>query len=449
LAELPFIENLKNMAFRNYNLGILLRVSLIVSVSVFLAFVLVVKDWFFTPIVAIIALLVVVYELLYHLHRQRRELNNFLINIRQGGYNTSYNEEGSTEGLFTTFNQITLSFQELAIKKEENYQFLKVITENLKAGLICYNSDGSITLLNPAGKEIIGKPYMTNIVELDNIQPALARSVSHLQPGESDLVKISLKQPVYDILVQKMLIIIDEEEITIILMQNIRDQIDSNELESWQKLIRVMRHEIMNSLTPIVSLSEAIYTLLRDEKKLFPIDNKLEDVLESMEAISFRSKALLQFVNAYKSFAETNELNKTKFDATEMVHRIDQLLSNELKSKNVVTTMPTKPVIMYGDEEQLEGVVLNLIKNALEAVAVDGKINVKLSNTSFNTIVVVDDGTGLSDGQVDQIFVPFYTTKIKGSGIGLSLARKVIQLHGGKIDAHNNSAGGLTVELSF
>ncbi len=435
------------MIYSKYNIGIILRVLAILGLTIFLSYILVTTNWFFTPLVTFSVLVIVVFELIHHLHRQQRELNNFLIAVKQGGFNTSFPEGGSFKTIFRTFNEIIRSFQELALEKESNYQFLLLLTENIRAGLICFDQKGTITMLNPAAKLIIGKPYLNSFSELERIEPKLYDCLSQLPSGQSRVIKMKIDRVMQDILVYKKKMVIEKNNITILLLQNIREQIDSNELESWQKLTRVMRHEIMNSLTPIVGLSEAIHTVLKQKKSISPSEETYQDIQESMEAISSRSKALLQFVNAYKHFSDTPELQKSTFDASEMIQRVDQLLKKDFERKNITTRLPAEGILIHADEQLLEGVVLNLMKNALEAVENKGRIDVSVNNKDNAKISISDNGPGLSDEQLDQIFIPFYTTKTEGSGIGLSLARKVVQLHGGKIDAYNNANGGLTVEI--
>jgi len=435
------------MIFSRYATGILLRVIIILVITMFLAFVLVTKSWFFTPLVTFSILSIAVFELIYLLHRQQRELNNFLIAIKQGGYNTTYQETGSFKSLFKTFNEIISSFQSLAYEKESNYQFLLLLTENIRAGLICYNDSDEITLLNPAAKIFIGKPMLSRYSDLERLQPNLYKQTKSLLSGRSLLVKVKIDHVNQDILVHKKKIIIKKSVITVLLLQNIQEQLDTNELDSWQVLTRVLRHEIMNSLTPIVGLSEAINAVLGRKKILNPEDEEFQDIKESMDAIESRSRALLRFVNAYKDFSNNQELHETTFDLKDVLIRVEQLLHNDLETKNINLNIPAASLELQADEQLLEGVLINLVKNSMEAIHEKGNIHLTVVKNERTVISIVDDGPGISNDQLEKIFVPFYTTKREGSGIGLSLARKVVQLHKGKINAFSNQEGGLTVEM--
>ena len=435
------------MIFSRYSAGILFRVLAILANTIFLAFLLITKSWFFTPLVAFSVLLGFVMELIHHLHKQQRELNNFLISVKQGGFNTSFNEVGSFKYIFKTFNEIITSFRSLAIEKESSYQFMVLLTENIRAGLICYNETGEITMLNPAAKSFIGKPILHRYSDLESYQPELYKQTIALASGQTQVVKMKLGQVIQEILVHKKRMIIEETTITVLLLQNIQEQLDTNELDSWQKLTRVLRHEIMNSLTPIVGLSEAINTVLAQNKLLDSKDEDYQDIKDSIEAIESRSKALLQFVNAYKDFSDTPDLHASDFDLRQTMLRAEQLFHQDLSDKNITLHIPTSSITILGDEHLLEGVFINLIKNSIEAIGQDGQIHVTVRQNEKTTISFADDGEGITDEQLENIFVPFYTTKIEGSGIGLSLARKVVQIHKGSIKAFANDLGGLTVEI--
>lgn len=435
------------MIFSRYSAGILIRVIIILGITVFIAFILITKSWFFTPLVALSALLISVIELIQHLHKQQRELNNFLIAVKQGGFNTSFNEVGSFKSIFKTFNEIITSFRSLAIEKESNYQFLVLLTENIRAGIICYNDIGEVTMLNPTAKSFIGKPFLNNYSDLKLHLPEFYNQTTSLASGQTHVVKMKLGQVMQEILVHKKKMIIEDTTITILLLQNIQEQLDTNELDSWQKLTRVMRHEIMNSLTPIVGLSEAINSVLEQKKSLNSNDEEFQDIKESIDAIESRSKALLQFVNAYKDFSDTPDLHETNFDLTQTLMRVDQLFHKDFLEKKIKLKLPSAPYLMRGDEHLLEGVLINLIKNSIEAIEQNGKIQITVSRNEKTKISIADDGPGLTDEQLENIFVPFFTTKVEGSGIGLSLARKVVQIHKGRINAFVNDEGGLTIEI--
>lgn len=431
-----------------YPLGILIRVGVLVTVSFVLVYVLIKTSWFFTPLVVALVLMVVVGELIYYLQRQYRELNNFLIAVKQGGFTASFNEEGSFRQLYHTFNAIIQSFQDLALEKESSYQFLKLLTENMRAGLICYDDKGEILAMNPAAKVFIGKPLLLNIDDLSGFQPVLAKTIESIPSGGSGVVKLKAKQGLEDVLVNKKLVVSDGQSQAIILMQPIQQHMEANELASWQKLTRVMRHEIMNSLTPIVGLSEAVHKALSNHRNKVLQGEEYQDVEESMEAIESRSKALMKFINAYKDFSQTPELHVTSFPVDQMFEHVGQLLKQRLDTQGVKLHIEAGKEQIQGDEQLLEGVIINLVKNALEAMAEGGNIYLKF-NDGESTLSIADDGPGLPPDHLEKIFIPFFTTKSEGSGIGLSLARQIIQLHNGRIHAFTNSFGGLTVEIKL
>lgn len=388
------------MAYNRFSLGILFRVMFILILNVLLAFVLVTKNWFFTPLVIGIFLVIAVFELIGHLNKYKKRLNQFLLAIKQGGFNTTFPQSTKPgEEIFKTFNEIIEAFGNLALQKESHYQFLQTLTENIRAGIICYDSNGAITLLNPEAKNILGKSYVKNTGEIKQYHTRLFNEMNTLLSGRSVVIKMTIAKVERDILIHKKLLIIDEKELNIILLQDIHNEMEVNQLNSWQKLTRVMRHEIMNSLTPIVSLTEAVNSVMRSKRSISSEDEDYKDIMESLGAIENRSKGLLRFVNAYKNFSNPPEINKSRFEISGLFERVEQLYKNKLEEKKIILDIACKPksILVEADQELLEGVIINLIKNAIEAMEVQGgNIFVKCYKTDKVHIEVSDTGCGIS-----------------------------------------------------
>ncbi len=441
------------MAFNRFSTGIVLRVMFLLLVSMILAFVLVTKNWFFTPLVTGIILVIAVIELIRHLNKYQKSLNQFLLAVKQGGFNTTFPQSSKPgEEIFKTFNEIIDAFAALALKNESQYQFLKTLTENIRAGLICFNTSGDISMLNPEAKKFIGKPYIKTIQEIEAVQKDLFKKIHVLNTGESGVIKMKSGKVELDTLVHKKTVIINDEELNIILLQDIHNEMEMNQLNSWQQLTRVMRHEIMNSLTPIVSLTEAVNSLITSKKSISSEEEDYKDIIESLDAIENRSKGLLRFVNAYKNFSNPPEIHKIQFEISGLLERVEQLFKNKFEEKNIILDISCKPKSLQieADEELLEGVIINLVKNAIEAMDTQGgKISVVARKTERVHISVADTGMGIKSENLENIFIPFFTTKEKGSGIGLSLGRQVIQLHGGNISVHSIPGKGTSFHIEI
>lgn len=436
------------MDYRGFNTGIVTRVVVIVLLAIFTAFAIVKNPWFFTPLVSGILLVGAVIELVRHLNYYSRNLNNFLMAIKQSGFNTTFPEKEKGNTLFRAFNEITKAFHELALEKETNYLFLKTLTDKIEAGLIAYDKEGNIKWINPEAKSIIKKPGISTFAHLKEYQPVLVREIESLRTGQKKLIQLMVGDELVDISLQINQISIGQDMLYIALLQNIHREMEMKEVEAWQKLTRVMRHEIMNSMTPIVNLTEAVNQVLASRNDLNSKDSDFGDIKESLLAVENRSKGLIKFVNAYKDFSQTPELHITEFSFKAMMDKVASLLETELSLKNVDLELDIKPLSLKinADEELLEQVAINLIKNSLEAIRDDGgKIRVFCRKDNEGCLIKFSDtGPGISSEMLERIFVPFFTTKPEGSGIGLSLSRQIIHQHGGRINVDSSTDAGTT-----
>jgi len=436
------------MGYSWFRIGIVTRVIILQVLSLTLAFVLIKTSWFFTPVVVGALLLIAIFELIRFLGKYYNNLNQFLLSLKQGGFTTSFPEKDTKSNeIYHTFNEIIAEFQKLAIEKESHYQFLQTLTENIKAGLICFNDSGEILWLNPEAKKFINKPYIKSLEDLRTKQTVLYDAIATLTMGETSVIKIAIGSREIEASIHKKSIIIDKRQIHIILLQNIHQEMEYKEVEAWQKLTQVMRHEIMNSLTPIVGLTEAVNKVISGKKTLSSKEEDYQDILESLDAIENRGKGLLQFVNAYKDFSQNPELKKERFKIVEMLQRVGALFEKQFWSKMVIFNVEVKPkdLEIHADEELLEGVIINIVKNALDVLPDQKGIISILVKQSFGVkcqIIITDNGPGMDSEVINKIFIPFFTTKDDGSGIGLSLSRQIIQLHGGSIVATSKPGQG-------
>jgi len=441
------------MDYRSFNTGIILRVVIIVILAIFSAFAIMKNQWFFTPLVSGILLVSAVIELVRYLNYYSRNLNNFLIAIKQSGFNTTFPEKDKGNALFHAFNEITKAFHDLAIEKETNYQFLKTLTDSIEAGLIAYDKQGNINWINPEAKLIIDKPGISTFTQLKKYQPVLVHEIESLRSGQKKLIHLTNGNESIDISLQINQISIGGEELYIALLQNIHREMEMKEVEAWQKLTRVMRHEIMNSMTPIVNLTEAVNQVLASKNALDSKDSDFGDIKESLLAVENRSKGLIKFVNAYKDFSQTPELHISEFSFKGMMDKITSLLETDLSLKHVDLELDIRPssLKITADEELLEQVIINLIKNSLEALGQEGGM-IRIfcrKDVEGCLIKVSDNGPGIPSDMIERIFVPFFTTKTEGSGIGLSLSRQIIHQHGGHINVASTSDPGTTFVIEL
>lgn len=446
------------MNLKNFRLNILLRVLLMMALTIALAFVLVSTEWFFTPLVLGLLLLMTVISLIHYAEKTNSELTHFLLSIKQSGFTNIFKgtEKGANQAALShAFNEVIEEFQKISIEKESQYLYLRALNENIGVSIISFTPDGKIELMNPAAKKLLKKPYLKHINEIESIDPLLYESITQLHSGERQVLKIFIKDEMIQLSVQVKDFILQEKNFRLVLLQNIHLELEQKEVEAWQKLISVLTHEIMNSVTPIASLSTAVNEMIKGEDLSQLSEEDKQDVAISLQTIENRSKGLLKFVNAYKDFAKTPELKASEVNITAMIERLTLLLRPDLDNAGIKLHLDIKSreLKVKADHELLEQVLINLLKNAIEVLegSSGGEIAVSAMRIGARkvNISIEDNGPGIPKEVMERIFIPFYTTKKKGTGIGLSFARQIMKLHNGSITVHSEPGKGTTFNLEF
>lgn len=436
---------------KNFRWNILIRVVAIVALSLTLAWVLVQTNWFFTPLVISTLILVITGNLIYYTERTNKDLTQFLLSIKQGGFTSSFKNQkrgGSQKRLSKAFNEVIYEFQKISIEKESQYHYLQTLNENIGVSIISFDDVGKVELMNPAAKNLLKKPYLKNISDLSDIDKALSEAATEMESGQKRVVKSFINEEVVQLSVQVKDFIIQEKGFRLVLVQNINAELDQKEIEAWQKLTSVLTHEIMNSVTPIASLSTAVNQMISDFESIESLSSEDKaDVITSLKTIEDRSKGLIHFVGAYKNFSRIPELNIQNINLQSLVERITKLLKPDLDKAGILLDVQfSGPLNIRADNELLEQVLINLLKNAIEALSQqgDGKISIivkKVGNKNCE-LNISDNGPGIPNEVLERIFVPFYTTKKSGTGVGLSFARQIIKLHDGHLSVKTEIGKG-------
>ncbi|MEQ9415659.1 MAG: ATP-binding protein [Cyclobacteriaceae bacterium] len=450
------------MILKEFRLNIVLRVMLITGLALLLSYVLANKEWFFTPLVLVVLLLITIWSLIHYIEKTNKDLTYFILSIKQSGFTTSFppGKKGKTfRKLSEAFNDVIEEFKKVNLQRETHYQYLQTLTENIQAGIISFDALGKIELANPAALQLLGTLRLGNIDEVKKISSKLFQIINDLKPGQRQLFRTVIAKREVHLSVQVKELIMNEAPYKIILVQDLNQEMEEQEVDAWQKLIRVLTHEIMNSVTPIVSLTEAVNTMLTDRdgerKKLEALDEEdKEDLFGSLETIEKRSKGLLRFVNAYKDFTKTPEIVVSQVDISGLIKQVLNLLNAELIRNRIIVDKSEVEVHLMarGDASWLEQVIINIIRNAMDVLEQATAPTIKIEafkNGDGTSIVITDNGEGMDKATLDNIFVPFFTTKKNGTGVGLSLSRQIMKLHRGSLSVTSELGKGTTVTLQW
>lgn len=438
------------MSFKSFRTNIIIRV-LFITLSIFLFYYSFSTHYIFTPIIVGAAIAFQVVILIRYIDKTNRELASFLESIRFSEFSRSFNMEGmgkSFEELNNAFNEVINDFQRVRAEKEEHFYYLQTILQNIDVSVIAYRADGTIELINKAAKKMFQVTGLRNIQGLETLSKELVEILFRIQPGQNELIKVQDDDDFLQLTIYATNFKIKDKLITLVTIKDIQSVLEEQETEAWQKLIRVLTHEIMNSIAPISSLSNTLSdttaTLPRDANGSLKIDSETaEEMSHALQTINKRSNGLLHFVNTYRNLTKIPQPNFTICKVGDILNNVSNLMSEELEAKNIDFSIKTEPdsISFTADGQLIEQVLINLIKNSVQALQDKPKGAIRLLSF-FNkrgrvTIQVIDNGPGILPEVLEKVFIPFFTTKPAGSGIGLALSRQILKLHNGSITAQS------------
>lgn len=433
------------MGFNRFYITIIIRVILVVITGIFLSFFVSQEDKIMASLITFSLIIIQTILLIKFINKTNTDLAAFLIRIQQK--DTAVNYQGdhilkNFKGLNISFDQINKELQQVRIENEQKTHYLNTIVNHAKIGIIAFDKSGKIELFNPEASKILHCENFRFMNTLADKLPDFHHAITSMQNKYSQVIKMNLNSNILNLAIKKTLINIGVNTIHIVSFQNIRRELDHNELESWQKLIQVLNHEIMNSITPITSLSKTIRRYVQKDgviKKASELSDELiTDIAINTEIIEERGKGLIDFIEVYKNITRYPKLDLSKFKFANTIQQIQKLYQQKF-NENLIkfeTKVPLE-LELYADESLVQQMLINLIKNSIEAIKNKPDTFIRIeafqSQEGNVTIKIEDNGEEIPESEQDKIFIPFYSTKEKGSGIGLSLSRQIMQLHNGSI----------------
>ena len=405
-----------------------------------------------------------VYNLVHYVNKTNRKLAHFFNSVRNDDavLTYSHDHEGKIfDSLNTSLDELNSTIGEMRRRNARQSLFLNNLVEHVGVGLISYTRDGNVEIFNKAAKELLQRSQLSNIQEITLKYPELYMSILQLQPNNQQLVKVMTKQSVLFLSLKLSIFMSERKTINLLSIQNIRTELEQRELESWQKLIRVLTHEMSNSISPIISLANTTkkYFVKKGAGSIRKCDElddaSLHKAVNSLDTIETTGKGLIDFVGKYRSLTALPQPKFEKFIICDLFEKLHNLLIEEADTNSIALEFSCSPYALEltADFNLLEKVLINLIKNAYQALekSYDRRVQLKAYKNIENRVIleVKDNGCGISSNIIDDIFIPFYTTKNKGSGIGLSISRQIMRLHSGTITASSIQNNETVFSLVF
>lgn len=437
------------MGFRHFRIRVLVRVILLGLTTFTLVWLASnSSEKFVTAALMVVVVISQLVELFRFVDKTNQKLTRFLDSIRYSDFASTFTHDHhlgkSFRQLNDSFTIVLDAFRKAREEKEESLLYLQTVVQHVSTGLLSYDQSGHIELINNTAKRYIRQPAIHNIRELEATQPELYEALSALKPGGKSLLRINHS---LHLAMSATELVLQGKSIKLVAMNNIVSELQQKEIDAWQNLTKVLRHEIMNSVTPISSLVSTMKDILDED--LVDMENgdkriageTVEDIQLGLKTIQNRSHGLIRFVDAYRNITNIPEPEFQHIAIQELLERTEQLMRAEMTARSVTFDYKVDGSLgntyLSADPELIEQVLINLVKNAMEAV--EGREGAKIClkaipNAEQRVLVqVIDNGPGIIPEAQERIFVPFYTTKKTGSGIGLALSRQIMQLHNGTL----------------
>jgi two-component system, NtrC family, nitrogen regulation sensor histidine kinase NtrY len=449
------------MIYKSYFMGVVVRLIIFALLATGLGYCFVEQYWVLLGLIAFFFLISGM-NIIYYLNSVNRELAFFFDAIRNEDTTLQFKENTSNKSLrrlHQSMNKVKKHISDIKIYNENNERFFRELLKGSASGLMAVDSSGYIELVNDSALRLLGLQYISHIQLLKQKDEKLYHVLLNLKPGETQTIKILDRSKLRLLSIRASVFLFEDKKFKLFNINDIKSQMEESEMDTWQKMIRVLTHEIMNSVAPITSLGNSLKRFLIDagSPKLSE-DISMHDItgiLHGLDVIEERGKGLMDFIYDYRKLAK---LPKPVFKAVEIEPWLKKnclLIQNRIDEENINLEIirNNNNHEFIGDEKLLSQVLINLLYNAVDALknCDNKKIVLKIKDNPDGNMIfsVIDNGKGIPQEDFDKIFLPFYTTKKDGSGIGLSLSRQIMRMHKGTIDAHSIPGKQTTFRLAF
>ena len=434
------------MISKNLYFNLIIRVLLIVFLASLLGYLIATGQSLRLLIICFLTIVLLTISLISYLNITNKKIRFFFDSVRNDDSSLSFPvnvKNKSFRELYQSMNRVNQQIQLLKIENSHQEQYFQILLEHLATGIITFNNKGFILHANSSAKRLLSMDVLTHLQQIERIDRKLFQTIKKIRPFERRLIAVTTEHGEIQLSLKATSFKTNDNEMVILSIQDIKNELDEKELESWMKLIRVLMHEIMNSITPITSLSERLSKIyFIGGHPVLPedvTDKTIATTLQGLNVIREQGKGLMSFVDSYRKLTKVPEPEKKIFKVADLMNRV-QILYNSLEKSDRIElkiTMEYPELEIFADQNLISQVLINLLKNAVEANEnnPDGKIII-VSGTDNNhhpEICVIDNGPGINEENLNEIFVPFFTTRPNGSGIGLSISKQIMKVHGGNL----------------
>jgi len=439
---------------KSFSLGILLRIVIILGLSLLFSWTFLQKN---APFIVISGVLLIIASInLYkYVTSLNRKMKRLFESIQYQDFAITFKSDNklceSFRDLNNDLNAVISSFNQVRAEREATLHFINAIIQQINVGILSYDTEGKIEINNQAANKLLKVYRLKHSSDIEKQNAAIFDCIVSLKPGESKLLSLAENDLSFSVTEIQM----RGRKIRLVAIHNIRSELQIKELEAWQNLTKVLRHEIMNSVTPIVSLAETMTDIVENEIKAESQQEQesIDDLKDALQTVQRRGNGIMKFVNAYREFTTIPLPNKTEVFSGQLLKSVEAIFSQKaIENKVLITYELRNEFEIFVDVEQIEQVLINIVKNAFEAENTSLKLAISVISHTENgtkTIEISDNGVGIEKTLQEKIFIPFYTTKKTGSGIGLSLSRQIMQLNDGNINFYENQPVGSVFVLQF
>ncbi|MBD1392281.1 sensor histidine kinase [Mucilaginibacter glaciei] len=452
------------MIFNRYEWRLVLRILLlfiaVTATSLIVANALTQKGNFLYAVITVPLVVYSVLDLIRFNKKAQDEVNQFVESIHYRDFSRHFDVRkapNELKPLRKGFNDINTTFKLISRERETQYHYLQKILELVDTGILSYEQEtGETSWINEAFKNLMSIPYLKTVHSLQKREPQLYQEIVALKAGDSKVLSITRNQQQVKMLVTSSIMRSDDKIYKLIAFQNVSEALDETESKAWSKLLNVMTHEIMNSVAPISSLADTLKNRLQSPEIASSIQEAdLEDISLGIDTIKRRSEGLLKFTESYRSLNKITNLDTNKVLVRNMFENLASLMRPTLEKKNIELEIILRdPALAIElDTNLVDQVMINLLVNAIEAVKDREEPRITLSaevqSNSKTLVKVTDNGLGMPPELLDKIFIPFFSTRKTGSGIGLSLCKQIMLLHKGNIQVQSTEGKGSSFILTF